>query len=76
MIPTRSYFLAAKKVASQTDFKMADMQVMQQSQQSQCSVVSGLLIAENVSENAGDSSLSPLSENFDKELFLEEVRKY
>ena len=33
MIPTRSYFLAAKKVACQTDFKMADMQVMQQSQQ-------------------------------------------
>ena len=76
MIPTRSYFFAAKKFASlpsQPDFKMADMQ---QSEQSQCFDVSGLLRAEIVSENAGNSALSPLSENFDKEVFLEEVRKY
>ena len=76
MIPTRSYFFAAKKVASQTDFKMAGMQVMQQSQQSLCSDVSGLSIAEIVPGNAENSSLSPMCENFDKKLFLEEIRKY
>ena len=73
MIPTRSHFFAAKKVASQTNFKMADMQ---QSEQSQYCDVSGLLRAEIVPENAGNSALSPVSVHFDKELFLEEVRKY
>ena len=52
---------------------MADVQ---QNEQSQCSGVSGLLRAEIVPENAGNSALSPLPENFDKEVFLEEVRKY
>jgi hypothetical protein len=52
---------------------MADIQ---QSEQSQCFDVSRLLRAEIVPENAGNSSLTPPSENFDKEVFLEEVRKY
>ena len=52
---------------------MADVQ---QSEQSQCFDVSGLLRAEIVPENDGNSSLTPPSENFDKEVFLEEVRKY
>jgi hypothetical protein len=49
---------------------------IQQSVQSQCFDVSRLLRAEIVPENAGNSSLTPPSENFDKEVFLEEVRKY
>ena len=52
---------------------MADVQ---QSEQSQIPGVSGLLRAEIVPENAGNIALSPLSENFDKEVFLEEVRKH
>ena len=52
---------------------MADIQ---QSEQSQCFDVSRLLRAEIVPKNAGNSSLTPPSENFDKEVFLEEVRKY
>ena len=39
-------------------------------------IVSGLSIAKIIPENAGNGALSPLSENFDEELFLEEVRKY
>jgi hypothetical protein len=49
---------------------------IQQSVQSQYFDVSRLLRAEIVPENAGNSSLTPPSENFDKEVFLEEVRKY
>jgi hypothetical protein len=49
---------------------------IQQSEQSKCFDVSRLLRAEIVPKNAGNSSLTPPSENFDKEVFLEEVRKY